>query len=190
MPTIESRLEVEAQRWQETVDAAFDQVDWAQRPRRQRSRGYLAAASLLAAAAVVGGVLIATTGSGPATHHSPAPGDCAAPVLTVDVPGRAPTSRSAVPVSPGQTVTVTGRYYVNDCQESVRRPANTAPLSAVSLVLTAAGDRRTTVAAARPRGAQGFFTIEVRIPTDTPAGPATLTDSENRARSTIDLLVS
>jgi len=105
---------------------------------------------------------------------------CAAPTLT------AQGTTGHGDVRSGQTLTVTGLYYVTDCYDSGQR-GDPPPYGTVRLSL-ARGTHVVGLSTVHPDH-DGAFTTTVRIPEDFPTGPATLRTDTPAARE-LELVVT
>lgn len=109
--------------------------------------------------------------------------DCAAPHLGLEGVRRDTTAV----LHPGEKITLTGRYYVNGCQEHDHEPAPSS--MAVTIYLKGHGRPR-ALAKATGTGPEGRFTTTVRIPTGYPHGKATLQAGPHGKWSTVNVFIA
>jgi hypothetical protein len=193
MPTdanLDEELERAAGEWRREVDGLFGTIDWSRHSHRRGLRAlYESARWRLVTAGAIAVVAVAVTlavvlGQPDAPAHRGPAVDCAAPTLTVHRTGAAP-----VTVTPGQTLTVLGRFWVDGCRDDVR---GTLPplIHQVRVVLETSDGRAQALAVAHPHGDEGTFKIDVTIPRDSPAGRATLDDAAGRSLAAIKLQIA
>ncbi|GGB22287.1 hypothetical protein GCM10011492_10090 [Flexivirga endophytica] len=184
MPTIDDRLRDTGQAWREHVDAGAPQAirpSTRARPSRHTRRTVLVAA----AAVVVAGVGIPVAGvlARRAADHNGSSGgfaaSCAGPQLQLAGEREHP---GAAVVRAGQTLTVTGRFYLDSCQDTNHAP-EPHPLT-VGISLRGHG-RTVLLRTVRAHGSLGTFRASVRIPADWPAGKTTLTTRTSGAQAAV-----
>ncbi|MGC5168638.1 hypothetical protein [Luteimicrobium sp. DT211] len=204
MPTTDDRLRATGAAWRAHVDgpapttvtgpaeparAASPGPHELRRRRAGRRRRLVALAALSAAAVVLVAfaVLAAPSFRGLQGGSS---ASCVGPMIAVDgTPDErahlTPPTEAKV-VQPGQTVAVSGRYFVTDCYDTGQKrdpPAyRTVRLTLVS------GSHETRLATVHP-DQDGAFTTTIRIPAAFPTGPATL-HTDTPAAQELELIVS
>ncbi|MFC6704749.1 hypothetical protein [Flexivirga alba] len=174
MPTIEERLRDTGRVWREHVDAAAPQET--STPARSRRNGSRRRVVLVAAAAVVvAGVGVPVAGvlaHRAADHNQGQQGfaaSCAGPQLRLV----GEQKRSQISVArAGQELTVTGRFYLDGCQDN----GGVGTPRPLTVILSLRGHNQTVrLRAVLARGELGTFRATVRIPADYPLGTAKLT---------------
>jgi hypothetical protein len=179
MSATDDRLRDAGAAWRAHVDAgaAFDESEAplralrhaeldARRRRATLRRRLGAAAVAVGAAAVVAGV-VALANPFERGWGGGASASCVGPMIAVD---GTPVDRSlsdpapeATRVRPGQSLRVTGRYFVTDCYDTGQK-GDPPPYRTV-VVSLAAGSHETRLATVHPDH-DGAFTVEVGIPKD------------------------
>ncbi|MFC8733666.1 hypothetical protein ACFT5B_14520 [Luteimicrobium sp. NPDC057192] len=198
MSTTDEKLREAGAAWRDHVDTEPRPALSHARPpasdrggrRRLVRRRLLGAALPVAAVAVIVGALVALDNplDGGWTRGSNA--SCVGPMIAVD--GKPVDSSLADPapqakvVRQGQSLRVTGAYFVTDCYDTGQR-GDPPPYGTVTLTLTA-GAHATRLAAVHPDH-DGSFTTTVRIPADFPTGPAMLSTDASATRD-VDLVVT
>ena len=139
----------------------------------------------IALASVAVAMLLAACSSGSRSLDQDAAGSCVAPFLRSDdvrrpPPPHNPTSLGTV--TPGQQVTVFGRwYYAGPCHDVLtvgQKPRAARAGGAVQLALTT-NDRTTrNVAMGKPSGPEAFFAATFVVPLDAHPGPARISDGQ------------
>jgi len=188
MPGTDERLREAGAEWRRHVDAGapppgeaearlstarHSALDARRRRTTLRRRVGVAAVTVGAAAVVAGVVALAHPFERGWSGGSSA--SCVPPMIAVDGP---PDDRTyfdpptdAKVVQPGQTVTVSGRYFVTDCYDSGQHGEPPA-YRTVRLTL-AGGTQKTRLATVHPDHA-GAFTVDVEIPDGLAPGLVTL----------------
>lgn len=203
MPVTDDRLRDAGAAWRAHVDAGAPAPGEAEahlravrhraldaRRRRATLRRRLGAAAVaVGAAAVVAGVVALANpferGWGGGSSAS-----CVGPMIAVD---GTPVDRSlsdptpeATRVRPGQSVRVTGRYFVTDCYDTGQK-GDPPPYRTV-VVSLAAGSHETRLATVHPNH-QGAFSVDVELPEDLRPGLVTLRTDTPGAQE-LDLVVT
>ena len=174
MPTIEDRLRTTGEVWRAHVDTGDIRQPAPPRPPHAKPRRRIALAAA-AAAIVVGG-----TAAGFAIHNATQPAggtggvsaSCAGPQLLL------PGSKANLPVvHPGETVTVTGRYFLDTCNDT-NPSLGPAPKPVAAHLVLRHGTHTVRLGSVRTHGELGTFRTTIHIPADFPTGRATLVSQD------------
>lgn len=173
MPTIEDRLRDTGRVWRDYVDATALQEHSTRTPTRGRAPKrrvvLIAAAAVVVAAAVpVAGVLAhrgAEEGGGGGIAAS-----CAGPRL--QLVGKQKDSQIAV-AHAGQELTVTGRFFLDSCNDT-NPQLNPTPRPLTLALTLRHGSHVVQLRTVHAHGELGTFRTAVRIPVDFPTGAAQL----------------
>ncbi|MBB2893557.1 hypothetical protein [Flexivirga oryzae] len=174
MPTIEDRLRHTGEVWRDHVDA--DGGRQPLRPRHAPATPRRLALAAAAAVVVVGGGAVAGfaihNASHPGQGHGGIAASCAAPQVLL------PGSKTNLPVvHPGETVTVTGRYFLDTCNDT-NPSLGPAPKPVAAHLVLRHGTRTVRLGSVQSHGELGTFRTTIRIPTDFPTGRATLVSQD------------
>ncbi|GAB3493995.1 hypothetical protein GCM10027572_22240 [Flexivirga lutea] len=175
MPTIEDRLRDAGQVWREQADSVAGEAIPTSRVAGRRRRTRRTALATAAAVACLGvGIPVAGVLVHRAAEHGTGRGgvaaSCAGPQLRL---GEQPHSGS-VPARRGQSLIVTGRFYLDSCNDTNPQLHPAPRPIAVALTLRH-GSHVVRLGTVQAHGVLGTFRTTVRIPSGFPAGPATLT---------------